>query len=186
MPKKNIIIRPKGALYLVGFIFILCFFSTVTVGGIYCIVKYDSLSVIECFLIVLAIIGCIGITVFYIIQLITYKVIISPQSIHIAAEREWFIFLQKAKTLSYSGLSSLQYCEGITAGNWEKPFMIIAAIVFRYYDGAEETINLNRFSKKQIKRIMQTIKVICKDNFNMEVEIRPDSLPCKKKKTKKY
>ena len=181
MRKEKIIVRPNGALYVIVQTVILSVYLSLIVAIIYLLIT--GLEIKDIFRTLLFIGGgiiAVYLTVFEIIKIVRYKIIVSNKNIFLSANKEWLILRHKAITLSYEGLKSLQYCQGITAGNREEPFLIIMAVIFEYADGKETTINLNRFSQKQIKRIMQIIKDRCKEYYDTEIEIKPDLLPRKK------
>ena len=184
MYNKNIFFIPKGALIVFGHCITFPIFLGAIILGIY-IVATEKLELIEYIIVALGVAILLAIMVFLLREIITYKVVLTTNEIKIPQDRAWLILRHKAITLSYKGLVSLQYCQGVTAGNREEPFLIIMAVIFEYADGKETTINLNRFSKKQIKCIMQTIKDICKESYDTEIEIKPDLLPKKRKSKKK-
>ena len=181
MYNKNIFFRPKGALIVFGHCIAFPIFLGAIIFGIY-IAATERLELIEYLIIALGIAILLAIMAFLLREIIAYKVVLTTKEIKIPQDRAWLILRHKAITLSYEGLKSLQYCQGITAGNREEPFLIIMAVVFEYADGKETMINLNRFSQKQIKRIMGAIKDICKEYYDTEIEIKPDLLPRKKVK----
>ena len=202
MGKGKIIVHPYGVFYIILQTVILFVYLSVFTAFIYflvvgiktenilkfllsIIVEIKILDILKFLLSIMGGIGAAYLAVFEIIKIAKYKLIISSDNIFLSANREWLILRHKAITLSYKGLVSLQYCQGVTAGNREEPFLIIMAVIFEYADGKETTINLNRFSKKQIKCIMQTIKDICKESYDTEIEIKPDLLPKKRKSKKK-
>lgn len=180
--KSDIVIRPKGILNILSW-FIIIFFLAMICACVGIIVNADKLPRMPYFVMAFGMMVFFIAIVLKIKNIIEYKVVLSNDSIHTESDKIWLVLVcYKAKTLPYKGLQILQYYQDTVIGNLSKPFVLIKAIRFAYGNGKEEIIYLNRFNKKQIKRIMQIIKDICKEYYDTEIEIKPDLLPRKKVK----
>ena len=175
MENSKITFRPKGGLYLFAiitiYVFLLLLFTVFPISTTY-LKKY----------ILTALSFALGVffTFLQTREIIIYKIDIYDNKTCIAANRAFMITYQKAFTLEYGCLKSMQLAYGTSFAS-----LVMAVINFEYENGTNKYIDVNKFSKKQIYAIMDVIKQKAESYNGYEIEIKPEINGVKKKTNNK-
>lgn len=175
MENSIITFRPKGGLYLSAiitiYVFLLLFFTVFPLSTIS--LKKYTLTALS---------FAIGIffTFLQTREIIIYKIEIYDSKTCIAANRAFMITYQKAFTLEYKNLKSMQLVYGTSFAS-----LVMAVINFEYENGTNKYIDVNKFSKKQIHEIMNIIKQKAEAYNGYGIEIKPEINGFKKKSNNK-
>lgn len=156
---QNIIIRPKGGLYITYFLVLKL---AILIGLLLFSIAY---IISETYWALVLNILPLVLLILQIREICRYKLIIKEGSIWIAANRDIFLVRHKDLTIKYKNLKSIQFYLGIEA-------IVVSLIAFRYKDEKKiKYLNTLRFSRKQVEKIMQLIKENADKHNGYEVEI---------------
>lgn len=175
--KKQIVIRPKGNLYIFG-VSIVIVFILVMLSASY--IPYNSffqMNAAEKSKHMYYLYVMIPFDVFLVIWLIweireitIYKMVLTGKELYLAANRELFHTNHKKMHVRYTDLKSMQYFLGFeTIG-------FVSVIALEYADGEMIPLNVLKFSDKQVDLIMNYIKEFAEKENGYPIEVKADNV----------
>ena len=168
--QSEIVLRPRGWLYLFGICVIFIFLTGMLAGSIVVCVEFFKMNAeqrannIKYLLMIPIGILVISVLILQIKEIIVYKIKLTPKQLYLAADRDLFRTYQKAVKIEYQNLCAIQYFAGIGLAFGRPAPMIYAGILFEY-EGKEKRVNVSKFSDHQIGVIMNYIKT-CSEKIN--------------------
>lgn len=173
---KEIVLRPKGVLYILLTSFYYIFMLSLSITGVMSLLFTKPLTFGVVIIIIIEEAILISLLILQTRELVLYKIIIKESKVWIAANRELFLVRHKNMNVSFKGIQSMQYkwFVDLTLG-------IGSAIVIWYDNDKMKYINTMRFSKKQIDNIIQIIKDRAEKLNGYAIEIKPEEIQGKSK-----
>lgn len=186
--KKQIVIRPKGNLYIFGVSIVLVFILVMLSASYIPYNSFFQMNAAEKSKHMYYLYVMIPFDVFLVIWLIweireitIYKMVLTGKELYLAANRELFHTNHKKMHVRYTDLKSMQYFLGFeTIG-------FVSVIALEYADGEMIPLNVLKFSDKQVDLIMNYIKEFAEKENGYPIEVKADNVQkgFKRKREKK-
>lgn len=172
------IIRAHGKGYIIWLVFKYTFLLGLLGVSSLCFIAFanesDSIGLTACIFVAIVDLFIVFLLVLQTREIIRYKMIIYDDSLFIKANRDIFLKRHKDMTVKFENICSLQYFLGMRFDLIDYGQGFCSIIIINYNNGNSEYIVAMRFSRKQIKYIMQKIKDKAEKLNGSEVEILPE------------